>query len=98
MSSSSQHVDIKALADLARLEVSEADMKKLEEQIPAILSFVTRIHEVATGGETDMDPAHKNVMRDDTDPYEPGVFTEALLKAAPHREGDYVRVPQVIKK
>ncbi|MBI4067845.1 Asp-tRNA(Asn)/Glu-tRNA(Gln) amidotransferase subunit GatC [Candidatus Kaiserbacteria bacterium] len=94
----SQKVDIKALVDLARLEIGEEDMKKLAEQIPAILSFVTRIQEVATSGETDTNPAHKNVMRDDTDAYKPGVFTEALLKAAPRREGDYVRVPQVIKK
>jgi len=92
-----QKVDIKVLADLARIEVGEADMKTFEGQIPAILSFVARIQEVAESGETNMNPAHKNVMRDDTNPYEPGVFTEALLDAAPRREGDYVRVPQVIK-
>lgn len=95
--SGTQKVDIKALADLARLEVGEADMKTLEEQIPAILSFVARIQEVAGDVETDMNPSHKNVLRDDTDPYESGAFTETLLDAAPRRDGNHVRVPQVIK-
>jgi len=33
-------VDIAALAKLARLEVSDAEMVKLETEIPAILAFV----------------------------------------------------------
>ena len=93
----SQKVDIKALATLARLEVHEDEMKTLEEQIPAILSFVARIQEVAETAAPDMNPVHKNIMREDADPYETGAFTEALLAAAPRREGDYVKVPQVIK-
>ena len=92
-----QKVNIQALADLARLEVNEEDMKRLEEQIPAILSFVARIQEVAATAEPDMDPAHKNIMREDAIAHEAGAFTDTLLSAAPRREGDYVKVPQVIK-
>lgn len=92
-----EKVNIQALAGLARLEVREEEVKTLEEQIPAILSFVARIQEVAETAAPDKNPAHKNVMRDDTNPHETGVFTDVLLSAAPRREGDYVKVPQVIK-
>lgn len=90
-------VDIKALANLARLDVSDEDMKKLEEQIPAILSFIARIQEVVSTVEVDKNPPHKNIMREDNNPHESGLYTETLLSAAPHREKNYVRVAQVLK-
>ncbi len=90
-------VDIKALSALARLDVSDDDIKKLEEQIPAILSFAARIQEVAAVVATDKNPAHKNVMREDANPHESGIHTEALLSAAPKREKNYVSVTQVLK-
>ena len=57
-------VDIAALAKLARLEVSDAELKKLEKEIPDILHFVEQIQaaSVATGGEPQTPPLH-NVMR-----------------------------------
>jgi len=95
--SDTKNVDIRALAKLARLEMSEEEMNKLEGQIPAILSFVARIQEVAADVEVDKDPEHKNVMREDGNPHESGIFSEKLLSAAPKREGDYIEVPQVIR-
>ena len=89
--------DIRALAALARLAVDDEDMEKLEEQIPAILSFAARIQEVAETVEPDMNPAHKNVMRADGNPHASGVHTEELLAAAPARDRNYVRVTQVLK-
>ena len=90
-------VDIKALAVLARLDVSDEDTKKLEGQIPAILAFAARIQEVVVVVEPDKNPVHKNIMRDDTDAHESGVYTEELLSAAPDREKDFVKVMQVLK-
>ena len=93
----SQKIDVKALAALARLDIDEGDMKTFEEQIPAILSFAARIQEVVETVEPDMDPAHKNVMREDADAHEPGAYTDDLLAAAPASEKGYVRVTQVLK-
>ena len=90
-------VDIKVLSALARLDVSDDDMKKLEKQIPAILSFAARIQEVVAKVDTDKNPTHKNVMREDASPHESGIYTEALLSAAPERERNYVSVTQVLK-
>jgi aspartyl-tRNA(Asn)/glutamyl-tRNA(Gln) amidotransferase subunit C len=90
-------VDIEALAQLARLEVSDAERERLEKDIPNILSFVETIQK-AQVPETPSLPKHRNVMRDDTDPIEGGMHTEALLKAAPAREGNRITVKQVISR
>lgn len=96
--SSSQKVDINALAKLARIEISETEITEFEAQIPAILSFVASIQAVSADIPTEPTvPRHHNVMRADTDPHESGLYTEDLLKAAPRREKDYVKVSQVLK-
>lgn len=94
-------VDVAGLAKLARLEVGEAELAKLETEIPAILSFVEQIQDVATGAEV-KSPKLRNVMRADDPPaggpIESGKFTEKLLAAAPAREGDRIAVKQVISR
>ena len=93
----STEVDIYALAKLSRLEVSEVEIAKLQKEIPSILEFVQTIQkaDVATAPVThDV----RNVMRADENPHESGVFTEALLKAAPSREGNRIAVKQVVSR
>ena len=90
-------VDIAALAKLARLEVSDAEIAKLEKEIPDILAFVETIQkaDVSTEAKTD---GLRNVMRADENPIESGKYTKTLLDAAPAREGDRVAVKQVISR
>lgn len=90
-------VDIKALADLARLEVSDAEVAKLEKEIPDILKFVDQIQKVATDVKP-TSPELRNVVRADENPHESGVYTERLLKAAPKSENDMVVVKQVVSR
>ena len=90
-------VDIKALAQLARLEVSDVEIESLERELPSILSFVETIKNVTVAGETKGLGLH-NVLRDDTHPIEGGVFSERLLNAAPVHEGDRIVVQQVISR
>lgn len=90
-------VDIKALAKLARLEVSDAELAKLEKEIPDILHFVDTIQKADVPIES-KSPAHRNVMRADDNPHESGKYTEVLLKAAPARVGNRIAVKQVISR
>jgi len=93
----SDKVDIRALAKLARLEVSDAEVEKLEREIPSILSFVESIQKAPASKEKA--PEHlKNVMRADAEPHEGGIYTENLLAAAPALEGNRVAVKQVISR
>lgn len=90
-------IDISALARLARIEVPAEELTKLEKEIPNILSFVATIQKAA-GEAAVRTPSHRNVMRDDTNPHESGVFTETLLSAAPARAGERIAVKQVISR
>ena len=90
-------VDVKALAKLARLEVSDAELAKLETEIPAILGFVEQIQKVSADS-VPVSPEHRNIMRDDANPIESGLHTDELLKAAPATRDNQVAVKQVISK
>lgn len=90
-------VDVRALASLARLEVSGDELAKLEKEIPDILKFVETIQTVAASAPA-REPMLRNVMRADENPHEGGIYTEALLKASPARAGDRIAVKQVISR
>lgn len=93
----SSKVDIVALAKLARLEVSDAEVAKLEKEIPEILKFVEAIQKADVSGISET-KSLRNVMRADENPIETGKYTETLLAAAPSREGNRVAVKQVISR
>jgi aspartyl/glutamyl-tRNA(Asn/Gln) amidotransferase C subunit len=90
-------IDVAALAKLSRLEVAENELAKLEKEIPAILEFVDVIQKAPVSKEA-KSPAHRNVLRDDANPHEGGLYTKRLLDAAPAREGDRFAVKQVISR
>ncbi len=90
-------VDIGALAKLARLEVSDEELAKLEKEIPDILKFVETIQKANTGMEEDT-PTLRNVMRADENPHESGVFSKELLEAAPEQKENRIVVKQVISR
>jgi|SRR3989344_941649 len=92
-----KQVDVSALAKLARLEVSDEEVARLEKEIPDILAFVEVIQKAHTGKEAEA-PALRNVMRADENPHESGMYTEKLLAAAPAREGNRIAVKQVLSR
>jgi len=90
-------IDVAALARLARLEVSDPELTKLEKEIPDILAFVETIQKADVGPEANA-PTLRNVMRADENPDEGGIYTEKLLEAAPAREGNRIAVKQVVSR
>ncbi len=90
--------DIRALANLARLELSDEEISRLEGELPAIFGFVDEIQKVSAELPKAVSPAHRNVMRADENPHESGKFTETLLSAAPARIGNQVAVKQVVSR
>lgn len=89
--------DVENLAKLARIKVDEEEAEALTKDLEHILSFVDEL-------KTAEAPSHEgvslgavyNVLREDTGPHEGGVHTEALLKNAPDREGEYVKVKNIL--
>jgi len=92
-----QKIDIRALANLARMEVSDEEVAKLEKELPNILAFVEQIQKASSEAPAE-EHSHRNIMREDTNPHEGGLYTKALLDAAPAQEKDQVKVMQVLRQ
>ena len=89
--------DVKKLAALARIRVADADLERFTKEFDAILAYVGQLEElqVDTKGKK-VPPPVRNVMREDGEPHEPGIYTENLAAQFPDRDGDYLRVKQII--
>jgi aspartyl-tRNA(Asn)/glutamyl-tRNA(Gln) amidotransferase subunit C len=85
------------VATLARLQLSEADLAKMTQQLSAILEYVDQLKKVPTEGVEPL--AHplkfSNVFRDD-EPV-PSLTVEAALANAPDRKGDFFGVPPILE-
>jgi len=88
--------EVKHLAALARIRVTEADIECFVQEFDAILAYVGQLDalEVPIGVE-ELAPL-RNVMREDGEPHAPEMFTERLAAQFPAREGDALVVKQVI--
>jgi aspartyl-tRNA(Asn)/glutamyl-tRNA(Gln) amidotransferase subunit C len=86
------------LAKLARIKLSDSEAENLSKDLELILGYVAEVKEISTDNRqltTDNFP-NKNVMREDGEPHESGVYTERLLKEAPARSGNYIMVKKIL--
>ncbi len=90
-------VDVKKLADLARIEVSDDELAELEKELPEILQFVEQVSG-ATGEPEKKTGAHYNIFREDGDPHKAGKYSEDLIAAMPQSENGYLKVKKIINQ
>ena len=87
--------DVRKVAKLSRLEVSDADLTTMAAQLNRILDYVDALQEVDTEGVEPL--AHplplQNVFRDDTPT--PSLSVAEALANAPSRQGSLFGVPAV---
>jgi len=70
--------------------------QSLANEVDTILAYVGQIQSIGSV-ETGTDVSHlQNVFREDENPHETGIFTDAILKAAPDREGSYIKVKKIL--
>jgi len=88
--------DVRWVAHLARLELSEAELATMTRQLSAILDYVQQLRQVNTNGVEPL--AHplpvQNVFRPDEPA--PSLAVDAALANAPKRTGDFYGVPAVL--
>ncbi|MDB5308119.1 MAG: gatC [Gemmataceae bacterium] len=86
---------VRKVAQLARLELAEDDLARMQHQLSAILDYVAQLQQLDTEGVEPL--AHplpvQNVFRDDE--LAPSLPVDEALKNAPARSGDYFAVPAV---
>jgi aspartyl-tRNA(Asn)/glutamyl-tRNA(Gln) amidotransferase subunit C len=89
--------DVKKLASLSRIAVSEEELEQVSKEIDSILSYVGEIKNAVLSNK-EVSPKYSlvNVFREDVVLNETSSNTETLLNSAPDREGDYVKVKKVL--
>ena len=88
--------DVEHLAGLARIAVSDSEKELLRHDLEEILAYVSQVKEVAVDMPISEAGELRNVMRADEYPHEAGAFTEALLSAAPARQGNRLLVKKIL--
>ncbi len=88
--------DVRKVAHLARLELPEDQIETYTSQIEEILSYVDQLQEIDTQNVHPTTRAVEvvNEMREDLVEFNDS--REEILNQAPHREGDYFRVPKIL--
>lgn len=90
--------DVRKLALLARLELSDDEVGSVGPQLDSIFGFVHKLSELDTDGVEPMTTALdvNNCWRTDTPTA--GLSREDALKNAPSTQGEYFLVPPVLGK
>lgn len=90
--------EVRKLAELARIELTEEEVKGLQNDFEAILGYVSQVTDVAENAEEGLVGVPHNVMREDENPHEKGAHTEAITEQFPNRDGDYLKVKKIISQ
>lgn len=88
---------VRHVAKLARLDLSDAEVAKFSTQLSAILDYVRKLNELDT---TNVEPlAHclgvRNVFREDK--VKESLKPDAALANAPQRSGQFFKVPKILE-
>jgi aspartyl-tRNA(Asn)/glutamyl-tRNA(Gln) amidotransferase subunit C len=87
---------VRHVAKLGRLAVTDEDVRRYTPQLEGILDYIAKVRQVDTTGVEPM--AHalplQNVLREDV--VEPSLPTEVALQNAPDSDGPFFKVPKVI--
>ncbi|WP_066367054.1 Asp-tRNA(Asn)/Glu-tRNA(Gln) amidotransferase subunit GatC [Neobacillus fumarioli] len=87
---------VKHVANLARLAISEEETEKFTKQLDAIITFAEQLNELDT---ENVAPTYhvldmKNVLREDMP--KPGLPREEVLKNAPNVQDGQFKVPAIL--
>ncbi len=92
--------EVEHMANLARLKLTDQEIKKYQKQLADILDYVDQLKKVKTDkvkpctGGTNLE----NVFRQDQ-PRQSSLKTrQALLKNAPLKKGDFIKTREVFKQ
>ena len=89
--------DIKKLAKLARISLSEEEEKKLPKEVDTILGYVAQLKEVVSSvGEEKKAGELRNVVREDENPTDTGMNTKDIVADMPDSQDNYLKVEKIL--
>lgn len=93
---SHEEIDVRYVADLARVELTDEEAATYQKQLGDILEYVTQLQEVDVSGVDALNagPIQNNLRPDVA---EPGLGADTILSLAPKASNDLVVVPKVVE-
>jgi aspartyl/glutamyl-tRNA(Asn/Gln) amidotransferase C subunit len=99
-----QLADIKKLAEMARIDMTEEEMSGMAHDFEAILAYVSQVQEVSKLLKKDINddqkidhgPLLKNIMREDISTNKSGEYADKIIKEMPDKDGRYLKVKQIL--
>jgi len=89
--------DIKKLAKLARIELTEEEIEKLPKEVDNILGYVAQLKEVTSSlPEEKIAGDLRNVTREDVNPTETGTNTKDIVADMPASQDNYLKVEKIL--
>ena len=90
--------DVQHVARLARLELSEPEMVRMQDELSHILAYIDKLRSLDTTGVEPTSHAVPliNVMREDEP--RPSLPRADMLANAPEAAGDFFREPRIIEE
>lgn len=93
--------DVKKLADLARIDMSNEEMEGIAKDFDSILAYVGQVQEVSkNGSESSLQDSVNyklhNVMREDVVTNKEGECTEKIMSQSPEIENGFIKVKQIL--
>ena len=89
---------IEKLAHLSRLELKEAEKEEMKIELQKMIGFIDKLNELDTSGVEPLLHMSENVDIFRNDEVSGQISKEDVFKNAPSHDGDFFKVPKVIKK
>jgi aspartyl/glutamyl-tRNA(Asn/Gln) amidotransferase C subunit len=89
---------VEHIAELARLELSEKEIEKMQKDLAEILDYIDMLGEVDINNvePTSHSVPLYNVMRGDVVEQETSETIEVMISQAPQKENNYIKVKEVL--
>ena len=88
--------DIKHLATLARLDISDSEAEGLLGDLKEIIAYIDQVTSVTVSG-TEIDvPEHRNIARADVVTNQGGQYTEIIMQDVPEKQDGFVKVNKIL--
>ncbi len=93
--------DIKKLAILARIDLSDEEMIEIAKDFDPILAYVSQVQEVSklndlSVGSSSNDFVLNNIMREDEVTNKSGEYTDKIINSMPETESGFLKVKQIL--
>ncbi len=87
--------EVKHIAKLARLELAEEEIEKMQKDLSSILDYFEILKKATNTTRGAKETSAENVVRKDEAKEKPATLANNLVKAAPDKKDGYIKVKSI---